>query len=191
MLGRQRAQELQSLAASSIGVSFLADAVRVQTSCLLSQIEFLEAQLTEVNAALAQILERLPRQYLTTIPGVGPAGAAVMVGEIGIIRRFPCVEKLVAYSGMDPATHESGQFQAGSVHMSKRGSPYLRQALWLAAGVARQHDPELKAYFDKRRAEGKPYNVTMGAICHKLLKRIYVDLRDSRPYVLQQLATTT
>ena len=107
----------------------------------------------------------------------------ILLAEIGDIRRFPSLKKLVAYAGIDPTVYESGQFQARNTRMSKRGSPYLRHALWMAAGIARMHDPELKAYYQKKRAEGKAYGTAMGAVCHKLLARIYAVLRDQRPYI--------
>ncbi|MBS3783561.1 MAG: transposase [Anaerolineae bacterium] len=69
--------------------------------------------------------------------------------------------------------------------MSKRGSPYLRRALWLAANMARQHDPELKAYYHKKKQEGKHHNTVVGALCRKLLARIYVVLQEERPYVVR------
>lgn len=183
-LGHDKAEEIQAVARRSIGVTFLADAARVQLGCLLAQIAFIEQQVTEVDLTLEGLVAALPDQYLATIPGIGPVTAALILGEIGDIHRFSSIEKLAAYAGIDPAVYESGQFQAHEAHMSKRGSPYLRHALWLAAGVARQYDPELRAYFEKRRAEGKPYGVVMGAVCRKLLNRIYVVLRDQRPYIV-------
>ena len=157
-----------------MGVTFLADAARIQLGCLLAQITFIEQQLDEVDAALEDLVSALPDQSLTTIPGIGPVTAAIILGEIGDIHRFASPARLAAYAGIDPTVYESGQFQTREAHMSKRGSLYLRHALWLAAGTARQHDPDLRAYYEKRRAEGKPYGVVMGAICRKLLNRIYV-----------------
>ena len=56
-----------------------------------------------------------------------------LMAEIGDISRFARLESLVAYTGIDPAVFSSGEFTATEMHMSKRGSPYLRRALWLAA----------------------------------------------------------
>jgi transposase len=181
--GLPKAQEIQALAQQSIGVTLLADAARVEVGCLLAQLDFLEQQVMAVDAALEQLVALLPQQYLTTIPGVGAVVAATILGEVGDIHRFPSMEKLVAYAGIDPTLYQSGQFQATEAHMSKRGSPHLRRALWLAAGQARQRDPQLKAFYDKKRAEGKSYGTAMGAVCRKLLQRIYVVLRDQRPYL--------
>jgi transposase len=181
--GQTKAVEIQALAQQSIGVTLLADAARVEVGCLLAQLDFLQQQVTQVDAALEQLVATLPDQYLTTIPGVGAVVAATLLGEIGDIQRFPSMEQLVAYAGLDPTVYQSGQFQAAEAHISKRGSPHLRLALWLAAGIARQHDPQLKAFYEKKRAEGKFYGTAMGAVCRKLLHRIYVVLRDQRPYV--------
>lgn len=181
--GQTKAVEIQALAQQSIGVTLLADAARVELGCLLAQLDFLEQQVAQVDNALQHLVATLPDQYLTTIPGIGAVVAAALLGEIGDVQRFPSMEHLVAYAGIDPTLYQSGQFQATEAHMSKRGSPHLRHALWLAATIARQHDPQLKAFYEKKRAEGKSYGTAIGAVCRKLLQRVYVVLRDQRPYV--------
>jgi len=179
-----KAQEIIAQAQTSIGVACLADAARLEMRCLIEQIQFLEDQIAQLDAQLEQLLAQAD-QYLTTIPGLGPVLAATILGEIGDVHRFPALEQLVAYAGIDPTVHESGKFGATQMHMSKRGSPYLRRALWLGANVARQHDPELKAYYRKKKREGKHHNTVIGALCRKLLARIYVILREKRPYVIR------
>jgi transposase len=67
--------------------------------------------------------------------------------------------------------------------MSKRGSVYLRRAIWNAATVAAQKNPILSAYYDKKRAEGKNHMTAIGAVAHKLCYVIYAVLRDKKPYV--------
>lgn len=180
--GLAHAQKIVDTAKASIGISLLADAAQLEVACLVSQIEFLQTQVEQVDTALAELLSQVP-QHLTTIPGLGPVTAATILGEIGEVNRFATLEKLVAYAGIDATVHQSGQFNATQMHMSKRGSPYLRRALWLAAFVASQHDPELQTYYERKRAEGKHHNTILGAICRKLLARIFVVLKEQRPYV--------
>jgi transposase len=180
-LGRKKAQELKEKASESLGLAFLSTVARVKVSTLLEQIDLLERQVEEVEAAITELMTQQP-QYLTTIKGIGPVLAATLLAEIGDIRRFPSLENLVAYSGIDPSVFESGEFTGRRQRMSKRGSPYLRRALWLAAHSARRWNPDLDSYFQRKLAEGKPYNVAMGALCRKLLARIYVVLRENRPY---------
>ncbi len=181
-LGRKQAENLQQAARRSVGVTFLADASRIQMGCLIAQLDFLTQQVDEIDGSLTELVAALPNQYLITIPGIGPVTAAAILGEIGDIQRFETLKQLVAYAGIDPVVYQSGQFEARQTRMSKRGSPYLRHALWMAATVARLHDPELKVYYQKRRDAGKAHGTIIGAICRKLLARIFVILRDQRPY---------
>ena len=185
--GIEKAQQIQEKARQSIGVGFLADAAHVEMRCLLAQIDLLEEQQAEVEKAQGALMQAIP-QYITTIPGIAlPTGAAI-VAEIGDVSRFESEDKLVAYAGIDATVHQSGQFNATEMHMSKRGSPYLRLALRQAASMAVLHDEELKAYYQKKRAEGKAHGVAIGAVCRKLLIRIYVILKENRPYIARKLA---
>lgn len=187
--GLAHAQKIVDTAKTSIGVSFLADASQLEVACLVAQIEFLQTQVEQVDAALAELLTQVP-QHLTTIPGLGPVTAATVLGEIGDVNRFATLEKLVAYAGIDATVHQSGQFNATQMHMSKRGSPYLRRALWLSAFVASQHDAEMQTYYDRKRAEGKHHNTIIGALCRKLLARIFVVLKEQRPYEVRSGSAT-
>jgi transposase len=182
--GQAKAQQIIQAAQDSVGVSFLADAAQLEISCLLAQMDFWQAQIDQVDTALARLMAPLP-QHLTSITGIGPVTGATILGEIGDVQRFPTLEKLVGYAGIDATTYQTGQFTATEQHMSKRGSPYLRRALWLAASVARQHDPELKAYYERKKSEGKHHSTILGALCRKLLARIYVVLKEQRPYQLR------
>lgn len=182
--GQEKAELLQQQARQSVGVAFLADAARIEMGCLLAQINLLEEQRSQLDEAIAERMQLIP-QHITSIPGIGPATGAAILAEIGDIQRFETLDKLVAYAGIDATVYQTGQFQASQAHMSKRGSPYLRQALWLAAVAALLHDPSLKAYYQKKRDEGKHHGTAVGAVCHKLLARIFVILKEQRPYVIR------
>ncbi len=185
--GAEKAQQIQEKARQSIGVGFLADAARLEMSCLLAQLELLDEQQVELDQAIETLMNTIP-QHITSIPGVGlPTGAAILA-EIGDVHRFENVDKLVAFAGIDASVHESGQFKGTQMHMSKRGSPYLRLAIWQAASMSVLHNEELKAYYHKKRAEGKAHGVAIGAVCRKLLIRIYVIIQQNRPYVVRELA---
>lgn len=182
--GQAKAVALQQMARQSIGVGFLTNAVHLEVQCLLEQMTLLETQRQQVDETIATLLVRIP-QYLTTIPGIGPVTGAAILAEIGDVQRFGSVEKLVAYAGIDATVYQTGQFTAERAHMSKRGSPYLRHALWQAANVAFHKDTELRAFYQRKRAEGKAHGTTLGAVCRKLLARIYVILKEERPYVIR------
>lgn len=70
-------------------------------------------------------------------------------------------------------------------HMSKRGSPYLRKALFRATFVASNSDPVFKAYYQKKRMEGKHHNVAVGAVARKLCYSICAVLKNNVPYEVQ------
>src|SRR5512139_1633617 len=178
---RAKAEALHTLAQHSVGVRFLADAAQLQVRCLLAQLDLLEEQRRLVDDALAQLMDQVP-QHLTSIPGVGPTTGAALLAEIGDVQRFDAPEKLVAYAGIDATVYQTGQFEARRMHMSKRGSPYLRHALWQAAAMAIQHDDELRAYYDRKRKEGKSHGTALGAVCRKLITRVYIVLKENRPY---------
>jgi transposase len=178
---RAKAEALQTLAKQSVGVRFLADAAQLQVRCLLAQMDLLEEQRQRVDDALAQLMDQVP-QHLTSLPGVGPTTGAALLAEIGDIQRFDAPEKLVAYAGIDATVYQTGQFEARQMHMSKRGSPYLRHALWQAASMAIMHDDELRAYYDRKRKEGKAHGTALGAVCRKLITRVYLVLKENRPY---------
>jgi len=182
--GRTKAEALHTAAKQSVGVRFLADAAQLEVRCLLAQIDLLEEQRDQVDVALALLMEQVP-QHLTSIPGVGPTTGAALLAEIGDVRRFDAPEKLVAYAGIDATVYQTGQFEARQMHMSKRGSPYLRHALWQAASMAIQYDDELRVYYDRKRQEGKPHGTALGAVCRKLLTRVYIVLKENRPYEIR------
>lgn len=122
-------------------------------------------------------------KLLESIPGVGQTIACILVAEIGDVTQFRSAKALVAYAGIDPKVKQSGKGLKHNTRLTKRGSPFLRQALFQAAAVARQHDPELMAYYEKKRAEGKRYKEATVATSRKLLYRVYAVLKRQTPYM--------
>ena len=120
--------------------------------------------------------------YLHTIPGIGMIAAATILAEIGDINRFKSSSALVAFAGIDPTVRQSGEFSSTHNHMSKRGSPYLRHAIFLAATTCSFHNSPLNAYYKKKRDQGKHHLTATGAVARKLTTVIYAVLRDSKPY---------
>ncbi len=178
---REKAEEVRALAQRSVGVDLLVDAAGLEMQCLLAQIALLEEQRGTIDRAVAERMAEIP-QHITSIPGIGPATGAAILAEIGDIGRFESADHLVGFAGIDPAVCESGEFQGTAMHMSKRGSPYLRHALWQAATVAVRYDEQLRAYYERKRQEGKSHGTALGAACRKLLVRVYVVLKENRPY---------
>ena len=105
-----------------------------------------------------------------------------ILAEIGDINRFKSSSALVAFAGIDPTVRQSGEFSSTHNHMSKRGSPYLRHAIFLATTTCSFHNSPLNAYYKKKRDQGKHHLTATGAVARKLTTVIYAVLRDSKPY---------
>lgn len=123
------------------------------------------------------------QKLLGSIPGVGPTIAATLISEIGTVTRFSSGKALVAYAGLDPKVRQSGMTLKRNTRITKRGSPYLRRSIYIAASIAQRHDPELKNYFMKKTSEGKAYKEATVAVARKLLNRIFAVWKRGTPYV--------
>ena len=119
---------------------------------------------------------------LTRIPGIGAITACTIMGEIGDISNFRGADSLVAYAGINPMVYQSGKYEAKRLSMSKKGSSYLRNAIILVSRLIVQYDEKFKTYYEKKRAEGKSYNVAIGHVSNKLTRVIYHILKYNEPY---------
>lgn len=180
----QKVQTLSNLAKRSFGVSFCRDSFTLQLRLLIQQITFIEEQVLEIEKEIAALLEKI-NSPITTVPGIGPVNAATILGEIGNIARFSSPAKLVAYAGIDASVSQSGDFHSTQNRMSKRGSPYLRKALFQTALVAAHSDPVFNAFYLKKRSEGKHHLTALGAVARKLCYTIHAILKKNCPYEIQ------
>src|SRR5699024_7279544 len=184
-LGELRANEkallLKENASNTFGISIGTDVFKLQIQLLLEQISLIESHLKQIETVMIEISNR-QKHFLTTITGIGDVTACVILGEIGSIKRFERPEQLVAFAGLDASVHQSGDFNSQNTRMSKRGSPYLRRAIWQAAFVASNHDPALSLHYQKLRKRGKAHGTAVGAVARKLTHIIFAILRDNKPY---------
>ena len=180
-LGEAKAAQVRAAARSSVGIRLGEDAASFQLKTMVSQVEFLNRTIAKVEREVASLLAKI-EPNITTIPGVSTTTGAQIVAEIGDVRRFKGAASIVKYAGLNSGVDESGKFSAQGVPITKHGSPYLRRSLWLAANRARQYDPRLKAFYDKKRREGKPHRVAVTAVARKLCHVVYAVMRDGEPY---------
>ena len=180
--GTLKAKELQSKAANSFGITLGLDALRLEIKLLLSQIEFLEAQIKTLDSSIKELMQEFKTCFITTIPGVGEIFGASILAEIGDINRFKSAKKLVAYAGLDATVNQSGQFTGTRTKISKRGSPYLRRALWSAANIARRFNPVLQEFYQKKLSQSKHPQVALGAVARKLTHLVYYILKEQKPF---------
>ncbi len=177
--GRDMAVELRDAARCSVGSRMPAKSLELQHTIRL--IRELDAEIEEIETAIQAIMDEL-HSPITTIPGIGYRMGAMILAEIGDLSRFASPDKLLAYAGMSPSTYQSGQLKNYYPHMEKRGSRYLRYALYNTAKYVCQWDPIFAAYLAKKRAEGKHYNVALSHAAKKLVRLIFALEISRQPY---------
>jgi len=187
---RPKARPLKALAADSIADSELAKASAPALVALLQSMAELETRLLALDRQIEQLAfqaaDPARHQLLQTLPGFGPITAAKLIAYLpeellhaGSNRT--AATRLQAFMGNDPRLKESGQFK-GQAKMSKRGVEILRTSFFQAAFSASVSDPELKAFYQRKRAQGKPHQVALSHLMRILTRRLVAVLRSGQPY---------
>lgn len=176
---REKAIQIRDAARNSIGCQIPAKSLELKHTIAL--IRALDAQITEVEAAIQEIMDEI-QPPITTIPGIGTRMAAMILAEVGDFSMFSSPDKVLAYAGLSPSTYQSGQLTNCYSHMEKRGSRYLRYAVFNATKFVCNWDPTFAAYLAKKRAEGKHYNVAISHAAKKLVRLIYAMQKSQQPY---------
>lgn len=178
---REKAVEIREVARCSVGSVMPAKSLELQHTIRL--IRELDKEIDEIEAAIKTIIDEMAPPILT-IPGISYRMGAMILAEIGDFSRFDSPDKLLAYAGLSPSTYESGKLKATGAysHMEKRGSRYLRYALFNAAKYVCHWDPTFAAYLAKKRGEGKHYNVALSHAAKKLVRLIFALEKSGLPY---------
>ena len=180
--GKEKARELRVLAQKSVGVND--SSLSIQITHTIEQIELLDSQLFHTELEMANLVTCL-HSVIMTIPGIGFINGGMILGEIGDIHRFSEPKKLLAFAGLDPSVHQSGNFQAQRTRMSKRGSRVLRYALINAAHNVVKNNATFKAYYDAKKAEGRTHYNALGHCAGKLVRVIWKMLTDEVEFNLE------
>lgn len=180
-ISTSKAEKLKYIASNSFGITFCKDSFTFQLKALIEQMSFIEQQVKDTEAEIGRLMENI-NSPITTITGIANVTGATILSEIGDISKFDSPRKLVAFAGIDASVTQSGQYEAAHNVMSKRGSPYLRKAIFQAALIAAFKDPVLSAFYQKKRAEGKHHLTCIGAVSRKLCYIIYAVLKNNKPY---------
>ena len=179
--GIGKAQEIKEYATKSFGISFAKETFSFQIKQIINQISFIESQLKELEKEITNILKTLNSE-ITTITAIGDILGASILGEIGDISRFEKASQLVAFAGLDVAINQSGEFTGTEMKITKRGSPYLRKSIWIAATIACFKDPALSVYYKKLIDRGKKHLTAVGAVARKMCNIIFSVLKNKKPY---------
>lgn len=177
--GRDVAVAIRDAAKSSIGSVMPAKSLELRHTIRL--IRELDSEIKDIEASIQDIMEEL-HSPITTIPGIGLRMGAMILAEVGDFSRFSSPDKLLAYAGLSPSTYQSGQLNNCYAHMEKRGSRYLRYAIFNATKYVCLWDPTFAAYLAKKRSEGKHYNVAISHAAKKLVRLIFAMEKSGLPY---------
>ncbi|MCI7639031.1 MAG: IS110 family transposase, partial [Clostridiales bacterium] len=177
--GREKAIEIRDAARNSIGSAMPAKSLELKHTIRL--IGELDAEIEEIEKEINSIMDAV-HSPITTIPGIGNRMGAMILAEVGDFSNFDSPDKILAYAGLSPSTYQSGQLTNCYSHMEKRGSRYLRYAIFNATKYVCIHDPTFAAYLARKRAEGKHYNVAISHAAKKLVRLIYAMEKSQQSY---------
>ena len=168
--GKEKAIEIRDAARNSVGS--VMPAKSLELSHTIDLIGVLTKEINDVESVIRRIMDEIGSPILS-IPGISYRMGAMILAEIGDFGRFSSPDQILAYAGMSPSTYQSGQLTSSCAHMEKRGSKYLRFALFNSTIYVCQWDPVFSAYLAKKRAEGKHYYVAITHAAKKLIRLIY------------------
>ena len=168
--GRDKAEEIRDAARRSIGSYLPAKALELKHT--IRRIRSLDEEISEIETEIKKIMDTIQSPILS-IPGISYALGAMIIAEIGDFSRFESHDKILAFAGCSPTTYQSGQLYSSHAKMEKRGSKYLRYALFNAAKFVCNWDPTFRTYLNKKRAESKHYYVAVSHAVKKLVRLIY------------------
>lgn len=167
---KETAIAFREAARNSIGSNMPAKSLELKHTIKL--IRELDSEIDEIENEIKIIMDRINSPILS-IPGISYRMGAMIIAEIGDFNRFDSPDKVLAYAGLSPSTYQSGQMDNCHSRMEKRGSKYLRYALFNATVYVCNWDPTFKAYLAKKRSEGKHYYVAISHAAKKLVRVIY------------------
>jgi transposase len=182
-VGEAKARAILKAAEMSIASCWLASTWQSILADLVQELEALLERTHHVNQAIRDSLSQLP-QSLTTIPGLNTIFAATIISEIGDISRFKSADQLLAYCGMIPSSRDSGTFSSRFNPMARRGNPQLNYTFYRLALVSIRFNPALKSYYQRRVEAGLPKKRALIAVARKLVRLVYILLKEGRPYLL-------
>ena len=170
------ALRLKNLAKDSVGLDN--PSIDLQIKCLITQLRLYKKQINDIDLGIETLMEIINSKIIT-IPGISYNLGAMIISEIGDIKRFSNPSKLLAFAGLDPVVKQSGNFQADTLKISKRGSTYLRYAIYRATFLIIYNNETFHKFYLEKRAQGKTHRVALGHVCNKLVRVIFKILTDN------------
>lgn len=144
-------------------------ALRQTLQTVEEQLQQLEEQLDDLSD------EEHLRQFelLTSVVGIGPRTAHLLLDATGGIHHFKHARQLSKFTGLAPCSHTSGRSVRKKGRISKKGNGELRACLYMAARSAKKYNLACKDLYDRLRQVGKPHKQAMVAVMNKLVKQAF------------------
>lgn len=177
---KAKAIEIRNLAKNSIGS--ISEAVSFELQQTIRLIRNTIEEIKILDKKIKSIMDTIESPVIT-IPGISYTLASIIISEIGNISNFSSSAKLLAFAGLEPSTHQSGNYTASYARMVKRGSKYLRWALLNAARLVAMRSPIFKDYLNKKRLEGKNFFVALSHVAKKLVRVIFHLLKNKQTFI--------
>jgi transposase len=171
---------MDALEAQSVTVPAEATIGRVVAE-LAAELDRVFARRDALAAEIEEVFLAHPfGELLSSMPGIGPRTGSRILAEIGDGSRFANGDKLASYAGLAPVTRQSGTSINGE-SKSRRGNHRLKNAMFLAA-FASLRSPDSKAFYDRKRAEGKRHNAAVMCLARRRCNVIMAMLATQTPY---------
>lgn len=177
---KDKAIQIREAARNSIGTYMPAKSIELKHTIKL--IREFDNEIKEIEAAIAVIMNKI-NSPITSIPGISINMAAMIIAEIGDFDNFDSPDKILAFAGLSPSIHQSGQLNNCYAHMEKRGSRYLRYALFNTTKYVCIWCPSFANYLAKKRAEGKHFFVAISHAAKKLVRLLFAMQQSGEPFV--------
>lgn len=185
--GRQcavSAEEIKETARKSIGDDNIGAQLEVRS--LIAIIQAREEQISILDKKIEEFARQLNSPILS-IPGISHITGMTILAEIGDITNFKEAAKLISFAGMEPLVHQSGNYDAAHMPISKHGSRYLRKVLYQAVFTVCKYCPVFQNYYTKKKDQGKSHRCAQGHCVRKLLRVIYKLLSENISYSSEQI----
>lgn len=164
------AEQLKSVAKLSIGIPSAAEEIQIRH--LVSQIELLEEQLSEIDKRIEEFSAK-SNSTILSIPGISHFSGTSIIAELGDICNYKKSSQIIKFAGVAPYHYESSQYTAQHTAITKKGSKYLRKTLYQIILPVISNNEVFRRYYNKKLSEGKGHRCAQGHCIRKLLRVIY------------------
>lgn len=173
--------KLKQTAKQSVGIKD--NYLWIQLHLVIKRIQSFQEEKNLITENISAIMKDIDTPILS-IPGLATASAAIILSEIGDIFKFSSSRALIAYAGLDNSVYQSGT-ESNYGRISKRGSKYLRTALYNTSLTVINNSKVFYDYYFDKKSKGKSHKLSLIWVSRKLLRVIYHLLKHDEPFVDQ------